>query len=75
MPFGKNNSVLKEEPFDQNQNSKVLKDVFKGNVFGFVQVDIEVPDELYDKQIRSKNVQQIPACNMGKGCKVKKALG
>ena len=49
MPFGKNNSVLKEEPFDENQNSKVLKDVFKGNVFGFVQVDIEVPDEFYDK--------------------------
>ena len=49
MPFGKSNSVLKEEPFDQNQNSKVLKNIFKGNVFGFVQADIEVPDELYDK--------------------------
>ena len=28
---------------------QISKDVLKGKVFGFAQVDTEVPDELYDK--------------------------
>ena len=37
------------KPFDQKRIAKFSRDVLKGNVFGFAQVDIEVPDELYDK--------------------------
>ena len=41
--------VVNKKPFDQKQIAKFLKDVLKGKVFGFARVDIEVPDELYDK--------------------------
>ena len=41
--------VVNKKPFDQKRIAKFSKDVLKGNIFGFAQVDIEVPDELYDK--------------------------
>ena len=41
--------VVNKKPFDQKRIAKFSKDVLKGKVFGFAQVDIEVPDELYDK--------------------------
>ena len=49
MPCGKDTLVLNKKPFDQKRIAKFSKDVLKGKVFGFAQVDIEVPDELYDK--------------------------
>ena len=49
MPNGKDKQVVNKEPFDQKRIAKFSKDVLKGKVFGFAQVDIEVPDELYDK--------------------------
>ena len=49
MPCGKDMLVVNKKPFDQKRIAKFSKDVLKGKVFGFAQVDIEVPDELYDK--------------------------
>ena len=49
MPCGKDGLAVNKKPFDQKKISKFLEDVLKGNVFGFAQVDIEVPHELYDK--------------------------
>ena len=48
MPSGKDTLVVNKKPLDQKRIAKFSKDVLKGNVFGFAQVDIEVPDELYD---------------------------
>ena len=45
------------------KTAKVSKDVLKGKVFGFVQVDIEVPDELHDtfsEMVPPFVVQEIP---------------
>ena len=49
MSCGKDTLVINKKPFDQKRIAKFSKDVLKGKVFGFAQVDIEVPDELYDK--------------------------
>ena len=49
MPCGKETLTVNRKPYDQKQIAKFSKDAFNGNVFGFVQVDIEVPDELYGK--------------------------
>ena len=49
MRCGKDTLVVNKKPFDQKRIAKFSKDVLKGNIFGFAQVDIEVPDELYDK--------------------------
>ena len=49
MPCGKNTQVVNKKPFDQKWIATFSKDVLKGKVFEFAQVDIEVPDELYDK--------------------------
>ena len=49
MPCGKDALAVNKKPFDQKKITKFSKDVFKGKVFGFPQVDIEVPDELYDR--------------------------
>ena len=40
MPCGKNMLVVNRKPFDQKQIVKFLKDVLKGKVFVFAQVDI-----------------------------------
>ena len=49
VPCGKDTLVVKKKLYDQKRNAKFSENVLKGNVFGFAQVDIEVPDELYDK--------------------------
>ena len=49
IPCVKDTLVVNEKPFDQNRIAKFSKYVLEGKVFGFAQVDIEVPDELYDK--------------------------
>ena len=43
MPCGADTLVMNEKPFDQQQNETFLRDVLKGKVFGFAQVDIDVP--------------------------------
>ena len=66
MHCGKDTLVVNEKPFDQKQIAKFFKDVLKGNVFGFAQVDIQVPVKLYDKFSKMKSlfvVQQIPERN------------
>ena len=63
------------KPFDQKRIAKFSKDVLKGNVFGFAQVDIEVPDELYDKFSEMAPVfvvQEIPDCDIPEEMKVYK---
>ena len=37
---------MNEKPCDQKRITKFPKDVLKGKVFEFAQIDIEVPDEL-----------------------------
>ena len=49
MVCGKETLVVNKKPFHQKRIEKFSKDVLKGKVFGFAQVDIEVPGELYDK--------------------------
>ena len=49
MPCGKDTLVVNKKPFDPKRIAKFSNNVLKGKVFGFAQVDIEVPDELYDK--------------------------
>ena len=49
MPFGKDTLVVNKNPFDQKRIAKFSKVVLKGKVFGFPQVDIKIPEELYDK--------------------------
>ena len=49
MPCGKDMLVVNKKPFDQKRIAKFSEDVLKGKVFGFAQVDIEVPNKLYDK--------------------------
>ena len=67
MPCGKDTLVVNEKPFDQKRIAKFSKDVLKGKDFGFTQVDIEVPDELYDKFSEMAPlfvVQEIPDCHI-----------
>ena len=49
MPCGKDTLVVNKKLFNQKRIAKFSKDVLKGKVLGFAQVDIEVPHELYDK--------------------------
>ena len=62
--------VVDEKPYDQNWSKRVAKfpkGVLKGKAFGFAQIDIEVPDELYDKFSEMAPllvVQEIPDCNI-----------
>ena len=46
MPCSKDTLVVIKKSSDQKRIVKFSKDVLKGKVFGFAQVDIEVPDEL-----------------------------
>ena len=55
--------AVNKKPFDQKKISKFSENVLKGNVFGFAQVDIEIPHELYDKFSETSPlfvVQEIP---------------
>ena len=49
MPCGKDTLDVNKKPFDQKRIEKFSKDVLKGKVFGFAQVDIEIPYKLSDK--------------------------
>ena len=46
---GQDALVVNTKLFGQNWIAKFSKDVLKVKSFGFEQVDIDVPDELYDK--------------------------
>ena len=75
MPCGKDTLVVNKKPFDQKRIAKFSKDVLKGKVFGFAQVDIEVPDELYDKFSEMSPlfvVQEIPDRNIPEEMKIYK---
>ena len=63
MPCGKDTFVVNKKLFDQKRIAKFSKDVLKVKVFGFAQVDIEVPNEVYDKLSEMASlfvVQKIP---------------
>ena len=49
MLCSKDRLVVNKKPFHKIRIVKFSKDVLKGKVIGFAQVDIEVPDKLYDK--------------------------
>ena len=64
MSCGKDTLNVKMKPYDQKRIAKFSQDVLKGKVFGFPQVGIEVPDELYDTFSEMSPlfvVQEIPA--------------
>ena len=73
MPCGKDTLVVNKKPFDQKRIAKFSKDVLKGKVFGFAQVDIEVSDKLYDMFGEMASlfvVKEIPDCNIPKEMKI-----
>ena len=73
MPCGKDTLVENEKWFDQKRIAKSSKDVLKGKVFGFAQVDIELPDERYDKFSEMAPlflVQEIPDCDIPEKMKI-----
>ena len=75
MPCGKDTLVVNKKPYDQKRIAKFSKDVLKGKVFGFAQVDIEVPNELYDKFSEMSPllvVQEIPDRDIPKEMKIYK---
>ena len=75
MPCGKDTLVVNKKPFDQKRIAKFSKDVLKEKGFGFAQVDIEVPDKLYDKFSEMSPlfvVQEIPDCSIPEEMRVYK---
>ena len=75
MPCGKDTLVVNKRPYDQKRIAKFSRDVLKGKIFGFAQVDIEVPDELYDKLSEMSPmfvVQEIPDSNIPEEMKIYK---
>ena len=75
MPCGKDTLVENEKWFDQKRIAKFSKDVLKGKVFGFAQLDIELPDERYDKFSEIATlflVQEIPDCDIPEKMKIYK---
>ena len=48
MPCGKETLVVNRRPYEEKRIKKFCRNVMKYKVFGFAQVDIEVPSELYD---------------------------
>ena len=75
MPCGKDTLVVKKKPYDQKRIAKFSRDILKGKVFGFARVEIEVPDELYDKFSEMPPlfvVQEIPDCAIPEEMKIYK---
>ena len=75
MPCGKETLVVNKKPFDQKRITKFSRHVLKGKVFGFVQVDIEVPDGVYDNFSEMPPlfvVQEIPDCDIPEEMKMYK---
>ena len=67
MTCGKDTMVVNKKPFDQKRIAKFSKSVLKGKVLGLTQVDIEVPDEVYDKFGKMAplfDVQEISDCDI-----------
>ena len=65
MRCGGETLAVNRKPYDQKRIAKFSKDLLKGKVFGFMQVDIEVTDELYGKFSEMPPlfvVQEIPDC-------------
>ena len=66
---------MNRKPYDQKRIAKLSKKVLKRKVFGFAQVYIEVPDELYDKFSEMPPlfvVQEIPDCAIPEEMKIYK---
>ena len=75
MPRDKNSLAVNKKPFDQKRIAKFSKDVIKGNVFVFEQVNIEVRDEFCDKFSEMEPlfvVQEIPDRDIPKELKIYK---
>ena len=75
MPCGKDTLNVKKKLFDQKQIAKFSEEVLKRKVFAFEQVDIEVPNEVYDKFSEMPPlfvVQEIPDCNIPEEMKIYK---
>ena len=73
MPCGKETLVVNKKPFEQKRIAKFSRGFLRGKVFGFVQVDIEVPDDLYDKFTEMSPlfvVQEIPDCAIPEKMKI-----
>ena len=49
MPCGKEELIMYEEPYDIEHINQFNQAVKNSELFGFAQVDIKVPDKLYDK--------------------------
>ena len=75
MPCGKEMLAVNRKLYDQKRIAKFSKNDLKRKVFGFAQVDIEVPDKLYDKFSEMSPlfvVQEIPDCDIPEEMKVYK---
>ena len=48
MPCGKDTLVINRRPHEEKRIKKFCRSVLRGKVFGFAQVDIEVPEDLYE---------------------------
>ena len=73
MPCGKDTLVVNKKLFDQKRIAKFSKGNLKGKVFRFAPVDIEVPDELYDKLSKMTPlfvVQEILDCKIPEEMKI-----
>ena len=72
MPCGKETLAVNKKPYDKKRTAKFSKDVLTRNVFGFAQVDIEVPGQLYDKfsEMPLFIVQEIPDCAIPEEMKI-----
>ena len=75
MLCGKDTLVVNKKPFELKRIVKLSRSVLRRKVFGFVQVDIEVPDELYDTFSEMSPlfvVQEIPDCAIAEEMKIYK---
>ena len=75
MPCVKETLAVNRKPYHQKRIAKFSKDILKRKVLGFAQVDIEVPDKLYDRFSEMPPlfvVQEIPDCAIPEGMKISK---
>ena len=75
MPCGRDTLAVSKTPFEQKRIVKFSRAVLRGKVFGLVQVDIEVPNDLYDKFSEMPPlfvVQEIPDCDIPEEMKIYK---
>ena len=73
MTCGKETLVVNKKPFEQKRIAKFSRGVLRGKVFGILKVDIEVPDDLYDKFSEMPPlffVQEIPDCAIPEEMKI-----